>query len=112
MNWMILWYALGIFGLGLLYLVIALDLVPGLREERLGAGLHIPPEVFDWRPDGAPIPPRGLIRESRVVRQAAAFGRRRYVRQTRLRDPQTDDIVQVEPEQNVRPRDLAVSVSQ
>lgn len=113
MDWAFVWYAGGVFIVAGIYVLLALDIVPGLRQERLGPGLVVPPEIFDWQVDqasaaGQAARERGLIRELRIVSRAAGLlGRSRYYQQARLRHPESHEIVEVAPERRVRLAQIA-----
>lgn len=100
MEWVFVWYVGGALIAGLLYVVIAFDIVPGMREERLGRPRELPGEWFEWlaaAPDAD-----GRVHESRLVARRGAFGRTVLVIQRRARDARTDEVVAVEPEQRIR----------
>jgi hypothetical protein len=94
---------------GLIYVaLIAFGLFPGLKEERIGVLEPLPPNLGQW----------SLDEESEAGRAAAASGRKREVRfwyeeggllgggkllrQARLRDASTNEIVSILPDEPIK----------
>jgi hypothetical protein len=96
-------------GLGIaFYLLFLLNLVPGMKEERLGVLEPLPEDVGKWVVDesseaGHAARAQGLVRETRHYHYEAGSGGK-LVLQGRLRDPATDEIVSVEQERVVKRR--------
>ena len=90
------------------YLLFLLNLVPGMKEERLGVLEPLPPDLGKWIADetseaGRVAQAEGLVRETRHYHYEAGSGGK-LVLQARLRKPETDEIVRVEEEQVVKRR--------
>ena len=95
----------GLIGIGI-YVLFILNLVPGAAEERLGVLEPLPPDTGTWKradgaPDAAPATDGSLVRE---VRHYFYQADNRLVLQVRYRDPETNEIVRVDPEQTVKRR--------
>jgi len=95
----------GVAGIGV-YLLFMFNLVPGMKEERLGVLEALPPDTGTWKPDADSAEGRAAAAEglSREVRHYYYEDRGRLVLQARCRDPKTDEIVRVEPEVTVKRR--------
>lgn len=94
-------------GIGL-YLLFIFNLVPGMKEERLGVLEPLPDNLGKWVPDesseaGRAARAEGLVRETRHYHYEAGSGGK-LVLQARVRNPENDDIVRVEQEQVVKRR--------
>ncbi|HSC87541.1 MAG TPA: hypothetical protein VLC09_09740 [Polyangiaceae bacterium] len=86
------------------YLTVFMSQVPGAKEERFGKLEPLPEHLGSWvrdeRPDAA-----GRVRETRhLLEEKHGLGSSQLVLQVRYRDPATDEIVHVEPEQFVQRR--------
>jgi hypothetical protein len=91
------------------YLAFFLREVPGAAAQRLGELEPLPPDLGRWVPDetsseARAARDRGLKREVRVLYDAAR--ERRLVRQVRYRKLDTNEIVEIEPEQVIKRRRL------
>ncbi|MBK8913843.1 MAG: hypothetical protein IPM64_04430 [Phycisphaerales bacterium] len=100
MEWVFVWYVGGALIAGLLYVVIAFDIVPGMREERLGRPRALPADWFEWLSGEADA--SGRVSETRLVARRGMLGRTSFVIQRRVRDERTDEILAVEPERRIR----------
>jgi hypothetical protein len=100
---------IAVLGIGF-YLLFVLNLVPGMAEERLGVLEPLPEDLGKWIPDesseaGLAARAEGLVRETRHYHyEAGSAGKGKLVRQARVRNPETDEIVRVEQEQAVKRR--------
>ncbi len=83
------------------YLAMFMSHVPGAADERLGKLQELPQELNEWVED-AKRTEDGLIRETRYLMSDTTTTR--LTLQVRLRDPNTRDIVRVEPEKNIKRR--------
>lgn len=96
-------------GLGIaFYLLFLLNLVPGMKEERLGVLEPLPDDLGKWVVDesseeGRAARAQGLVRETRHYHYEAGSGGK-LVLQGRLRHPDTDEIVRVEQERVIKRR--------
>jgi hypothetical protein len=96
-------------GLGIaFYLLFLLNLVPGMKEERLGVLEPLPENLGEWIADdsseaGRAARAEGLVRETRHYHYEAGSGGK-LVLQARVRNPETDEIVRVEQERAVKRR--------
>lgn len=88
------------------YLLFFLSYVPGATEERLGEYEPLPEDLGRWKLAGADEPGRaagdeGFVREERLLLQE---GGRRFIKQVRYRNPETREIVRVDPEELIARR--------
>ncbi len=96
-------------GLGIaFYLLFLMNLVPGLKEERLGVLEPLPENLGEWVTDdsseaGRAARAEGLVRETRHYHYEAGSGGK-LVLQARVRHPDTDEIVRVEEERVIKRR--------
>jgi hypothetical protein len=103
---MIYLFVVLIGGLGTLaYLAIMLNAVPGAIDERLGKLEELPENLGVWRQDessteGAALAAQGKRLEERYLLEAGGlFRRQTLVKQTRVRELASNDIVEVRPEE-------------
>ena len=99
----------GIAGIGV-YVLFIFNLVPGVREERMGVLEALPEDVGQWKADetsdaGRKAAGEGLVRETRHYFYEANG---KLVFQARYRHRETSAIVRVEPEQPVKRRRVSV----
>jgi hypothetical protein len=95
---------------GVIYLFLVQGAVPGLVEQRFGVLEALPPDIGKWKSDdeseeGKAAAARGLRREERLFHDPNApgfSGGGKLVRQVRYRNPATNQIVKVEPDQVVK----------
>jgi hypothetical protein len=72
--------------------------IPGAADERLGALEKLPDNLGSWVAD-AELSSDGLVRESRHLEpERGLFGRPKLLLQVRYRDPNTREILRIEPE--------------
>ena len=93
----------GVAGIAV-YLLFMFNLVPGMKEERLGVLEALPGDIGTWKRDdtseaGRAAAAEGLIRETRHFFYE---DRGRLVQQARCRSRETNEIVRVEPEVSVK----------
>lgn len=108
---MIYLFVVLIGGLGtLVYLGIMLNAVPGAMDERLGTLEELPANLGEWQYDetsteGASLKEQGKRLEVRhLLETGGLFKGQTLVKQVRVRDLTTNDIVEVRPEQRSRRR--------
>jgi hypothetical protein len=99
----------GLAGLGV-YVLFIFNLVPGVREERMGVLEALPEDVGQWKADesseaGRGASGEGLVRETRHYFYEATG---KLVFQARYRRKETGEIVRVEPEAPVKRRRVRV----
>jgi hypothetical protein len=99
----------GMAGLGV-YVLFIFNLVPGVQAERMGVLEPLPPDVGTWKVDetsDAAVRARaeGLVRE---VRHFYYEGKSKLVLQVRYKQPDSGDIVRVEPEEPVKRKRVRV----
>jgi hypothetical protein len=99
----------GIAGIGV-YVLFIFNLVPGVREERLGVLEALPEDVGQWKADesseaGRRAMGEGLVRETRHYFYEASG---KLVFQARYKRQETGEIVRVEPEEPVKRRRVRV----
>jgi len=99
----------GILALGV-YVLFIFNLVPGAKEERIGVLEELPSDVGKWKVDesgegSAKATAEGLVRETRHYFYEAAG---KLVFQVRYKQPETGEIVSVEPEVPVKRRRIRV----
>ncbi|HEV8549164.1 MAG TPA: hypothetical protein VGQ57_09050 [Polyangiaceae bacterium] len=99
----------GILGLGV-YVLFIFNLVPGVREERMGVLEALPEDVGKWKTDESSDAARaatkdGLVRETRHYFYEATG---KLVFQVRYKRPTTGEIVRVDPEEPVRRKRVRV----
>jgi len=98
----------GILALGV-YVLFIFNLVPGVREERMGVLEELPSDVGKWKVDeggeGSQPAPDGLVRETRHYFYEATG---KLVFQVRYKNGETGEIVRVEPEEPVKRRRVRV----
>lgn len=109
---LLFWYILIFIGLGLLYVVVTMTVIPGLREERFGKRDPLPGDLGEWKPDmdsdeGKAALADGLQREQRIwLEETRSFLGQRLLRQVRYRNLTTGEVDRVEPDRPVRRREL------
>lgn len=93
------------------YLLFVFNLVPGVREERLGVLEALPEDVGKWRLDESSVEGKAAVaagrkREERLFFEegAGVLAQGRLVRQVRYRNAASNAIEEVEPDQPVRRR--------
>jgi hypothetical protein len=99
----------GILGIGV-YVLFIFNLVPGVKEERMGVLEALPDDVGKWRADESSEASRaatadGLVRETRHYFYESTG---KLVLQVRYKRKETGEIVRVEPEEPVKRRRLRV----
>lgn len=99
----------GILGIGI-YVLFIFNLVPGVKEERIGVLEALPEDVGKWKPDessdaGRAATKEGLVRETRHYFYEATG---KLVFQVRYKRPATNEIVRVEPDEPVRRKRVRV----
>lgn len=83
------------------YLAFFFSHVPGASEERLGEYEPLPPDLGQWKEESERTSD-GLVREARhLFQEATGFGAGTLVVQVRYRDPESREIVRIEPERVV-----------
>ena len=106
-------FLLGVAAVGgaIYLLLIAFGLFPGLKEERIGVLEPLPPNLGQWQTDedseaGRSAAAAGQKREVRFLfEEGGLTGAGKLLRQSRLRDGATNQIIQVFPEETIkRPR--------
>jgi hypothetical protein len=102
---MIYFFVVMIGGLGTLaYLAIMFNAVPGAADERLGKLDPLPEKLGEWLTDdstteGASLATQGKRLEQRhLLEPGGLFKRQVIVKQVRVRDVATNEIVEVRPE--------------
>ncbi len=94
---------------GVIYLFIA-GLFPGLKEERFGVLEPLPPNLGQWQTDadteaGRGAAANGKKREVRLLfEEGGLFSSGRLLRQSRLRDATTNEILTVLPDEAIKRR--------
>lgn len=92
------------------YLSIMLNAVPGALDERLGKLEDLPPNLGEWQTDessaeGAALLQQGKRMEVRyLLEQGGLFRRQAIVKQSRVRDAATKEILEILPEERNRRR--------
>jgi hypothetical protein len=91
------------------YAGLVLAMVPGAKEERLGALEELPRDLGVWTVDTSSFAAEearadGLVRETRICHEPGSglFQRERLIRQVRYRHAVTAAIKRVEPDEIVR----------
>jgi hypothetical protein len=92
------------------YVLFIFNTVPGAKEERLGIVEPLPADTGAWRADleseaGKQARAEGLVREERHYFYENA---QRLVLQVRYRNPETREVVRVEPEVAVKRKRIKV----
>lgn len=94
-------FLLGVAALGgVIYLFVA-GLFPGLKEERFGVLEPLPPNLGKWEPDtdseaGRAASANGRKLEVRFLfEEGGLLGSGKLLRQSRLRDAKTNEIIEV-----------------
>jgi hypothetical protein len=101
---------------GVIYLFIA-GLFPGLKEERFGVLEPLPPNLGQWQADldsdaGRAASAQGKKREERLLfEEGGLFGSGKLLRQARLRDAATNEIVAVLPDEIIKRKRVRQIVS-
>jgi hypothetical protein len=91
----------GILGIGV-YVLFMFNLVPGLKEERMGVLEELPADIGKWKVDASQkAAADGLVRETRHYFYEATG---KLVFQVRYKHPDTGEIVRVDPEAPVKRR--------
>lgn len=93
----------GIAGIGI-YVLFIFNLVPGVQQERLGVLEPLPEDVGKWKAEeraAASPGSEGLVRETRHYFYEATG---KLVHQVRYKNPDTGEIVRVEPDEPVKRR--------
>jgi hypothetical protein len=86
----------------LAYILLFFSHVPGAKDERLGKLEPLPADLGKWAESGRE---EGLIKEERcLLADSSGLDEQKLVIQVRYRDPETDEIVRVAPEQTYRRR--------
>jgi len=99
----------GIAGIGI-YVLFIFNLVPGVREERMGVLEALPEGVGQWKADessdaGRQAAAEGLVRETRHYYYEATG---KLVFQVRYKHRETGEIARVEADQPVKRRRVPV----
>lgn len=103
-------FLLGVAALGGLVYLFAAGLFPGLKEERFGVLEALPPNLGQWQQDteseaGRAALAHGQRREVRFwFEEGGLFGSGKLLRQARLRDAASNEIVSILPDEVVRRR--------
>lgn len=103
-------FLLGVAAAGGLVYLFAAGLFPGLKEERFGVLEPLPPNLGQWEDDseseaGRRASAAGQRREIRLLfEEGGLFGAGKLLRQARLRDAQTNKILQVLPDEVIKRR--------
>jgi hypothetical protein len=103
-------FLLGCAAIGGIIYVFFAGMFPGLKEERFGVLEPLPPNLGQWETDddseaGRAAAAEGKKREVRLLfEEGGLFSSGRLVRQVRLRDAQTNEIVEIRPDEAVRRR--------
>lgn len=98
---------------GLVYLFIA-GMYPGLKEERFGVLEPLPPDLGKWQADseseaGKKASAQGKKLEVRYLfEEGGLLSSGKLLRQSRLRDGETNDIVEVLPDEPIKRRRVRV----
>jgi hypothetical protein len=94
---------------GAIYLLlIAFGLFPGLKEERIGVLEPLPPHLGQWSVDadsaeGRQAASAGQKREVRFLfEEGGLLGAGKLMRQTRLRDAATNEVLEVLPDEIIK----------
>ncbi len=101
---------------GVIYLFIA-GLFPGLKEERFGVLEPLPPNLGQWQTDAESEAGRGAVadgkkREVRFLFEAGGlFSSGKLLRQSRLRDAKTNEILTVLPDETIKRKRVRQIVS-
>jgi hypothetical protein len=110
-------FLLGVAAAGsIIYLFIA-GLFPGLKEERFGVLEALPPNLGQWQLDadseaGRAAAAEGKKREVRLLyEEGGLFSAGKLLRQARLRDAKTNEIVAVLPDEVLKRRRVKQRVS-
>lgn len=85
----------------LAYLALFMSHIPGAADERLGKLEDLPERLNEWVEDPQPTV-EGLVCERRHLMSSPSLNK--WVLQVRYRDPQTREIVRVDPEKSVKRR--------
>ncbi len=108
---MIYLFVIIIGGLGTLaYLAIMFNAVPGAADERLGKLEELPANIGEWQLDetsaeGAELAAKGKRLEVRhLLETGGLFKPQMIVKQVRVRDVATNELVEVRPEVRTRRR--------
>jgi hypothetical protein len=102
----VLLLGIAVLGFGI-YLSIMFSAIPGALDERLGVFDELPESLGSWfedvnSPEAEADKQKGFIREARYLLQPGTlFKRESLVRQVRLRDAVSKEILQVLPEQRI-----------
>ena len=110
-------FLLGVAAVGGVIYFFAAGLFPGVREERFGVLPPLPPNLGQWQADadsdaGRAAAAAGKKREVRLLfEEGGLLSSGKLLRQTRLRDASTNEIVEVLPEEEVPRRRIRQRVS-
>lgn len=110
-------FLLGVAAIGGIVYFFAAGLFPGLKEERFGVLEPLPQNLGKWESDedselGRAAKTAGRKREVRLLFEAGGlFGAGRLIRQARLRDAGSNEIVDILPDEVVPRRRVRQRVS-
>jgi hypothetical protein len=103
-------FLLGVAAVGSLVYLFAAGLFPGLKEERFGVLEPLPEKLGQWQADfeseaGRAAAAAGQKREVRMLfEEGGLFSSGRLLRQARLRDAGTNEILRVLPDEVIKRR--------
>lgn len=103
-------FLLGVAAAGAVIYLFAAGLFPGLKEERFGVLEPLPEDLGRWRDDveseaGRAAAAQGQRREVRLLfEEGGLFGAGKLLRQARLRDAASGEILRVLPDEIVKRR--------
>lgn len=92
---------------GVIYLFIA-GLFPGLKEERFGVLEPLPPDLGKWQTDADSESGRGAVADGKklevrfLFEDGGLFSSGKLLRQSRLRDAATNEILTVLPDEIIK----------
>jgi hypothetical protein len=101
---------------GIIYLFIA-GLFPGLKEERFGVLEPLPPNLGQWQTDAESEAGRGAAADGKkrevrfLFEEGGLFSSGKLLRQSRLRDAKTNEILSVLPDEAIKRKRVRQIVS-
>ena len=92
----------------LVYVAFFMSQVPGATEERLGQLEPLPPHLGQWLEVDTELAESRIKEVRHLLSESTGFAGPRLIRQVRYRDPDSHEILEIEPEERIKRKRIRV----